>query len=266
VAGVIGHPASRERSKRRSWNSALMLTFRSALYNVAFYLNLLLWIVVAIPTLCLPRRFFMRVARFWGLSSVRLLKLIAGTDVHWSGLEKLPKGGCLIAAKHQSTWETFALFTVLEDPAFVLKRELMFIPFFGWYLIKGAMLPVRRGQTGRDSLTFLSQRAKEAIASGRQLIIFPEGTRRPAGAPPDYKSGVAHLYAATGAVCVPIALNSGVYWSRRALKRRAGTIKVEILDPIAPGMRPKAFLAELRSRIEEASMRLYDEGRREISR
>ena len=96
----------------------------------------------------------MRVARFWGLSSVRLLKLIAGTDVHWSGLEKLPKGGCLIAAKHQSTWETFALFTVLEDPAFVLKKELMFIPFFGWYLIKGAMLPVQRGQTGRDFADF----------------------------------------------------------------------------------------------------------------
>ena len=131
-----------------------MLTFRSALYNVAFYLNLLLWIVVAIPTLFLPRRFFMGVARYWGLSSVRLLKLIAGTDVHWSGLERLPKGGCLIAAKHQSTWETFALFTVLKDPAFVLKRELMFIPFFGWYLIKGAMLPVRRGQTGRDLLDF----------------------------------------------------------------------------------------------------------------
>ena len=243
-----------------------MLTFRSALYNVAFYLNLLFWLVVGIPTLLLPRRFFMRVAQLWGLSSVRLLKQIAGTDVQWSGLEKLPKGGCIIAAKHQSTWETFALFTVLEDPMFVLKRELTFIPLFGWYLVKSAMLPVQRGQTGRDALVLFSERAKEAMAAGRQLIIFPEGTRRPAGAPPDYKSGVAHLYAATGAVCVPLALNSGVYWSRRTLSRRPGTIKVEILDPIAPGMRPKAFLTELRSRIEEASMRLFEEGRREISR
>jgi 1-acyl-sn-glycerol-3-phosphate acyltransferase len=243
-----------------------MLTFRSALYNLAFYLNLLVWLVIAIPTLFLPRRFFMSVARLWGQSCVWLLKLIAGTDVRWSGLEKLPKGGCLIAAKHQSTWETFALFTVLNDPVFVLKRELMLIPLFGWYLIKAAMLPVRRGQTGRDALTFLGRRAREAIAAGRQLVIFPEGTRRPAGAPPDYKSGVAHLYAATGANCVPIALNSGVYWSRRALTRRPGTIKVEILDPIAPGMRPKAFLTELRLRIEEASTRLFEEGRREISR
>ena len=243
-----------------------MLTFRSALYNVAFYLNLFMWLLIAFPTLFLPRRFFVRVARLWGVSCVWLLKLIAGTNVHWSGLDKLPQGGCLVASKHQSTWETFALFTVLKDPAFVLKRELMFIPLFGWYLSKGAMIPVRRGQTGRDALTTLGQSAKEAIAAGRQLIIFPEGTRRAAGAAPDYKSGVAHLYAATGAVCVPIALNSGVYWSRRALTRRPGTIKVEILDPIAPGMRPKAFLAELRSRIEEASMRLFEEGRREIAR
>ena len=243
-----------------------MLTFRSALYNLAFYVNLLVWLIIAIPTFFLPRRFFMRMARRWGHSCVFLLKLIAGTDVHWSGLEKLPKGGCLVAAKHQSTWETFALFTILDDPMFVLKRELMLIPLFGWFLVKGAMLPVRRGQTGRDALVSLGQSAKVAIAAGRQLVIFPEGTRRPAGAPPDYKSGVAHLYAATGAVCVPIALNSGVYWSRRALKRRPGTIKVEILDPIAPGMRPKAFLAELRTRIEEASMRLFDEGRREIAR
>ncbi|MBV9568993.1 MAG: 1-acyl-sn-glycerol-3-phosphate acyltransferase [Hyphomicrobiales bacterium] len=242
-----------------------MLSFRSALYNVAFYLNLFMWLLIAIPTLVLPRRFFMKVARLWGASCVWLLKVIAGTGVHWSGLDKLPQGGCLIASKHQSTWETFALFTVLKDPVFVLKRELMLIPLFGWYLSKGQMIPVRRGQTGRDALVSLAQSAKEAIAAGRQLIIFPEGTRRPAGAAPDYKSGVAHLYAATGAVCVPIALNSGVYWSRRALRRRSGTIKVEILDPIAPGMRPKAFLAELRSRIEEASMRLFEEGRREIA-
>jgi 1-acyl-sn-glycerol-3-phosphate acyltransferase len=95
-------------------------------------------------------------------------------------------------------------------------------------------------------------------------VIFPEGSRRPPGAPPDYKSGVAHLYAATGATCVPIALNSGLYWARRALTRRPGTIRVEVLDTIAPGMRPKAFLAELRARIEEASARLLEEGRKEI--
>jgi 1-acyl-sn-glycerol-3-phosphate acyltransferase len=242
-----------------------MLTIRSALYNVAFYLNLLAWLAIAIPTLVLPRRYFMGVARLWGVSSVWLLKKIVGTDVHWAGLDKLPRAGCIIAAKHQSTWETFALFIILKDPVFILKRELMFIPFFGWYLIKGAMIPVRRGQTGREALAIMSERAREAIAAGRQLIIFPEGTRRPAGAAPDYKSGVAHLYAATGATCVPIALNSGAYWSRRALIRRPGTIKVEILDPIGPGMRPKAFLAELRTRIEAASMRLFDEARRETA-
>ncbi|MFI5013994.1 MAG: lysophospholipid acyltransferase family protein [Hyphomicrobiales bacterium] len=240
-----------------------MLTARSALYNVAFYLNLLIWLLAAFPTLILPRRYFIKIAKLWGVSSLWLLKVISGTRVRWIGLDKLPAGGCIIASKHQSTWETFALFVILEDPAFVYKRELMFIPLFGWYLVKGAMISVRRGQTGREALAQMGAKAREATAAGRQLIIFPEGTRRPAGAPPDYKSGVAHLYAATGAVCVPIALNSGVYWPRRALTRRPGTIKVEILDPIAPGMRPKAFLALLRTRIEEASARLVEEGRRE---
>jgi len=241
-----------------------MLTFRSVLYNVAFYLNLLVWMIIALPTLVMPRRYFVSIARLWGLSSLSLLKLIAGTRVHWSGLDKLPDCGCLIAAKHQSTFDTFALFAVLKDPTFILKRELMLIPVFGWFLKKGDMIPVRRGQTGRDALAGLSQAAKQAIAAGRQLVIFPEGTRRAPGAPPDYKSGAAHIYAATGAACVPIALNSGLYWPRRALTRHPGTIQVEILDPIGPGMRPKAFLAELRTRIEEASTRLYTEGRREI--
>ncbi|SDR60815.1 1-acyl-sn-glycerol-3-phosphate acyltransferase [Rhizobiales bacterium GAS191] len=244
----------------------LTTMLRSALYNVAFYLNLILWCAVAFPTLVLPRRYFMRVARLWGVSSVWLLKVIAGTDVRWSGLENLSDEGCILASKHQSTWETFALFLILKDPAFILKRELMFIPFFGWYLIKGDMIPVRRGQTGREGLAMLGQKAREAVAAGRQLIIFPEGTRRPAGAPADYKSGVAHLYSATGARCVPVALNSGLYWPRRALLKRPGTIEVEVLEPIAPGMRPKAFLALLRERIETASARLLAEGLRETGR
>jgi len=240
-----------------------MLALRSAFYNVAFYFNLLVWLIAAIPTLLMPRRFFMEIARLWGVSSLWLLRVIAGTQVRWTGLDKLPSGGCIVAAKHQSAWETFALFAVLKDPAIILKRELTLIPLFGWCLLKAEMIPVRRGQTGREALTEMSAKARKAIAEGRQLLIFPEGTRRPAGAPPDYKSGVAHLYAATGAICVPIALNSGVYWPRRALIRRPGTVAVEVLDPIAPGMRPKAFLAELRARIEGASARLVEEGRRE---
>jgi 1-acyl-sn-glycerol-3-phosphate acyltransferase len=240
-----------------------MLMLRSALYNVAFYLNMLFWMVIGLPTFLLPRRHFMIVPRLWGLSSIWLLKVIAGTDVRWIGRDKLPAGGCIIACKHQSAWETFALFAIAKDPVFILKRELLFAPGFGWYLLKGAMIAVNRGQTGREALASLGEKARKAIAQGRQLIIFPEGTRRPAGAPPDYKSGVAHLYAATGAICVPVALNSGLYWARRALTRRPGTITVEILDPIGPGMRPKAFLAALRDRTEEASTRLLAEGRRE---
>jgi 1-acyl-sn-glycerol-3-phosphate acyltransferase len=240
-----------------------MLKVRSALYNLAFYVNLVMWCIIALPTFFLPRRYFMTAARLCGVCTLWLLRVIAGTKADWHGLEKMPEGGCLVASKHQSAWETFAFFAMLKDPVFILKRELMLIPVFGWYLVKAAMIPVRRGQTGRQALAEMSAKAKEAIAQGRQLIIFPEGTRRPPGAPPDYKSGAAHLYAATGAVCVPIALNSGLYWARRALTRRPGTITVEILDPIAPGMRPKVFLNELKTRIEAASAKLFEEGRRE---
>ena len=127
-----------------------MLTFRSALCNVAFYLNLLALDRRRDSDACAPASLLHGRGAALGPISVRLLKLIAGTDVHWSGLEKLPRGGCLIAAKHQSTWETFALFIISKDPALRPESELMFIPFFGWYLIKGAMLPVRRGQTGRE--------------------------------------------------------------------------------------------------------------------
>jgi 1-acyl-sn-glycerol-3-phosphate acyltransferase len=240
-----------------------MLTLRSALSNLAFYVNLLVWLIIALPTLALPRRAFMWAIRRWAIASLWLLKLTAGTGVRWVGLDKLPADGCLVAAKHQSAWETVSLFAVLKDPAFILKHELMLIPLLGWYLRKSGMISVKRGQTGREALTALSDKAKAVIAQGRQLIIFPEGTRRPPGAPPDYKSGVAHLYMATGVPCVPMALNSGVYWPRRSLTRRPGTITVEALDPIEPGMRPKAFLALLQERIEAASARLVEEARRE---
>ena len=242
-----------------------MLTFRSALYNVAFYLNLLFWIVVAIPTLFLPRRFFMRVARLWGL-----LRPAAQADRRNGcalvGPREAPERGLPHCRQASIDLGNLRAFHGARGPGFRPEKGVDVHPLLRLVFDQGRDASRAARPNGTRIARVSERRRADAIAAGRQLIIFPEGTRRPAGASPDYKSGVAHLYAATGAICVPIALNSGVYWSRRALTRRPGTIKVEILDPIAPGMRPKAFLAELRSRIEEASMRLYDEGRREIAR
>ena len=149
---------------------------------------------------------------------------------------------------------------LLDNPVFILKRELQWIPVFGWLTIKGRMVPVDRGG-GSQALAAMIERARAELADNRQLIIFPEGTRRPAGAEPRYKIGVAHLYMAEGVPCVPIALNSGLFWPRRSLRRFPGTVVAEILDPIAPGLDKDTFFARLQNDIETATARLIAEGR-----
>jgi 1-acyl-sn-glycerol-3-phosphate acyltransferase len=237
---------------------------RSILYNLAFYLNLGVLLLGALVTIVLPRRAVLQMATLWGRSSVWLLRVICGTRVEYRGLEKLPKGPLIVAAKHQSTWETFALLWLFDDFTFIVKRELMWIPIFGWCMWKGGMVPVDRG-AGSQALAAMTLHARDKVRSGRQLIIFPEGTRRPAGAEPRYKFGVVHLYAELGVPCVPIALNSGLFWPRRKFLRYPGTIVVEILDPIPPGLDKNTFFARLQNDIETATARLVAEGRAELA-
>jgi 1-acyl-sn-glycerol-3-phosphate acyltransferase len=240
-----------------------MLVLRSLLFNVAFYLNLILWMLVMVPSFFGPRKAFIRVAQAWARSSLWLLRVIAGTKVEFRGRERIPPGGLLVAAKHQSLWETFALLTIFDDPAFILKRELMWIPLFGWYAWKAGMVPINR-KAGSTALSEMNARAREEVRHGRQILIFPEGTRRPAGAQPAYKYGVAHLYTSLGVPCLPVALNSGLYWPRRQFIRRPGTIVAEVLDPIEPGMTRDAFFRELQDRVEGTSNRLLEEGQAEL--
>ena len=151
------------------------------------------------------------------------------------GAEKLPQGACLVAAKHQSAWETFALIPLFRDPALLMKRELFWIPFHGWFSHKFEMIPVDRDK-GPTALRRMLREAKKRVAEGREIIIFPEGTRRAPGAPPDYKTGVVLLYEALGIPCVPVALNSGAVLAAPQLHApRPGTVVVEFLDPIPPG-------------------------------
>jgi 1-acyl-sn-glycerol-3-phosphate acyltransferase len=240
-----------------------VITIRSILFNLLFYVNLVILLVAAIPTLVLPRRAILGMAKLWGRTSLWLLRVICGIEVEWRGLEKIPPGGIVVAAKHQSVWETFALITLFPDPTFVIKRELLWIPFFGWYAWHGGMIPVDRG-AGKAALSGMTVHARKALADGRQIIIFPEGTRRPAGADPKYKFGVVHLYAETGVPCVPIALNSGLFWPRRRFLRFPGTVRVEILDPIPPGADRNMVFAKLQDDIETATARLIAEGARDL--
>ena len=235
---------------------------RSLVYNVLFYLLLVFWIVVAMPTYLMPPSAFMGVAKAWARSSIWMMRLICNTKVEYRGLDKIPKGPLIVASKHQSMWETFALLQFFDRPLFIYKRELAWIPFFGWYLVKSRMIGVDRGG-GMRSLMEMARRAPREIRSGRQLIIFPEGTRRPVDAPPVYMTGVGQIYVNSGVACLPVALNSGLFWPRRNFMRYPGTLVVEFLDPLPPGLSRKEFTARISSSIEDATNRLVEAARRE---
>jgi len=239
---------------------------RSVVFNILFYLNTLFWMLVGIPTFVMPYRAIVWVAKTWGRVNLVLLRIVAGMNCEIRGRERIPPGALIVASKHQSAWETFALLPLFDNPTFILKRELQLIPVFGWLTIKGRMVPVDR-KKGSQALAAMTERARVELGDGRQIIIFPEGTRRPAGAEPRYKYGVAHLYAAGGVPCLPVALNSGVFWPRRrSLRLRPGTVVVEILDPIEPGLDKDVFLARLQDTIETATAQLIAEAGPERSR
>ena len=242
--------------------SSFAVIARSLLFNVVFYVNMIVLMIVGLPTIALPYRFFHGILRTYARTSLWLLRVICGLKVEWRGRDKLPAGACIVACKHQSVWETFALFVILDDPTYILKAELMWLPLFGWLARKARMIPIDRNARVA-ALARMTARARIEAARGRQIVIFPEGTRRAPDAAPRYMSGVAYLYSETGLPCVPVALNSGLFWPRRTMLRFPGTVLVEVLDPIAPGLDRAAFTARLKDVLEDATARLVAEGRRQ---
>lgn len=234
------------------------MAVRSILFNIAFYLNIIVWMIGCTPMLLLPRRWAIGCVHGWARCSTWLLRVIGGVRVEVRGGRPRPGAPLLVASKHQSVFETFALLPYFSDPAFILKRELTWIPLFGWWCHKMRMIPVDRGK-GATALKDMARRAHAEAARGRQIVIFPEGTRRPPGAPPQYKQGVSLLYAEMKVACLPVALNSGLYWPRRKWQRYPGTIVVEFLEPIPPGLGREAFRDRLETAIETASDRLLGE-------
>ena len=233
-----------------------MLALRSLAFNLCFYAATTLIAVGGLPTL-VSRRWVLALARTWARLTLWLLRTIAGTAVEFRGLENVPPGPVLVAAKHQSALETLALCTVFPEFAYVLKRELLFIPLVGWYMSRAGMVAIDRAK-GTRAMGLMNAAAAEAIRAGRQLIIFPEGTRRPPGAVPAYKQGLSHLYAALDVPCVPVALNTGLFWRRRSLVRRPGTAVIAFLPPIQPGLPRQEFHALAQERIEAASETLAE--------
>jgi 1-acyl-sn-glycerol-3-phosphate acyltransferase len=234
------------------------IAVRSVLFNILFYLDLVLLMIVGLPMILGGRHGVFALVSAWRTVSIWLLEHVCGLKVEYRGLENIPPGGVLIASKHQSFLETFALLKYAPDFAIILKRQLTYIPLFGLYLIVSKQIAIDRAR-GRQALRQIAAAAKPVIAAGRQIVIYPEGTRRPPGARPNYRDGVFAIYAAAGAPCLPVAVNTGLFWRRRRFIRRPGVAVIEYLPPIPPGLDRKTFAARLQNAIEAACERLNAE-------
>ena len=217
-------------------------------------------VLTALPLLLLPPRVMVAFAQFWERGIQWLLRNLIGLGYERRGWERVPAGPVIFAFKHQSAWETLTCHLLIDDAAVALKQELTQIPLFGWYLIHAGMIRIDRGR-GATALRSLVRGAQAALARGSRVVIFPEGTRVAPGEQKPYQAGVAALYLQLGLPVVPVALNSGLFWRRRGFIKRPGRIVVEFLEPIAPGLERKPFMAELKRRLEGATTRLIEEAR-----
>jgi 1-acyl-sn-glycerol-3-phosphate acyltransferase len=236
-----------------------MIVLRSLIFNIAFVINNILWFVLALPLLVLPRKtFFLKVLHPWSWSNLKLHSWICNVRMEFRGRENIPTGGFMVASKHQSAWETMALAMSFPEPRYILKQELMWVPLFGFYLMKAGQVPINRGSR-TEAIAAMNKASELALKEGGQLLIFPEGTRRPVGAAPAYKQGVAHMYETLNATVLPVAINAGVFWPRRTFLKYPGTIVMEFLPPIPPGLPRDVFFEQLRDMIETATNRLVAE-------
>lgn len=232
-----------------------MTALRALLFNILYLLWTAAMHIICLPLLLAPARAIHAAGTFWIAGSLWLLKICVGLGVREVGTENLPAGPALFAAKHQSAWETLYLSWRLNHPAFVLKKELLMIPLFGWFLKRVGMVAIDRSGKAA-ALKKMVADAKAIFAQGRPVIIFPEGTRVAPGASKPYQPGIAALYAQLDVPVVPVALNSGLFWGRKAILKKPGTITIEYLPAIPPGLDRKTFMRELEARIEGAAARL----------
>jgi 1-acyl-sn-glycerol-3-phosphate acyltransferase len=236
-----------------------MTLIRSLVYQLFLYIAMALVGILFLPVFIFGARAQAAGApRLWAFIALWGLRAICGIRHEVRGLEHVLGRPLLVACKHQSMWETLYLLTLFKTPAIVLKKELLATPIFGAYAKKVQMISVDRDD-GAAAIKDLARQAQKALADGREIVIFPEGTRMPPGAAPDYKPGVALLYRQLGIACVPAALNSGLCWQGNGILKRPGTITIEFLPAIAPGLDRRSFMAELEQRIETASERLRRE-------
>jgi 1-acyl-sn-glycerol-3-phosphate acyltransferase len=235
-----------------------MIIVRSLFFDVMFYLWTMFISVMSLPALVASQRATIWISHLWAVVSLLLLRTLVGLSHEVRGQDNLPKGAAIVAIKHQSAWDTIMLWCLLENPAIVLKRSLTMIPVFGWYMRRGGAIVIDRA-AGAKALRPMIAAARSAAAERRPIAIFPEGTRAPVDARQPYHPGVAALYMQLGLPIVPVALNSGLFWGRRAFLKRPGRILVKVLPPIEPGLSRRLVISELECRIEQATAALVAE-------
>lgn len=229
----------------------LILLLRSLAFNVAFFGWTILCAFLLLPLFLCPHAHAVKGGKLWIRGIFWICRYVLGLHVRVVGYENLPKGPVILAAKHQSAWETFVFHYLFSDPAIALKQELLWIPFFGWYLKKTGMIPLSRSKgKGVQDLKNLLGRARDAAEKGRQIVIFPEGTRSKPGHKGTYQSGVASLYSHLKLPIIPVAHNAGLYWPRRGFIKYPGTVTIEFLAPIHPGLSRQDFMCRLEDVIE----------------
>jgi 1-acyl-sn-glycerol-3-phosphate acyltransferase len=238
-----------------------MMFIRSLVFVVWLYGMMALFGTGMLLLLPLPRRLTMRAIALYAQTVRFGLKHICGTEIEIRGRENLPAGPVIYAGKHHCMYDVFVPFLVTSDPAIVLKRELVFYPFLGWYALKANMIPIDRDGTTK-TLKKMIAAAQQRVAQGRQIVIFPEGTRMPVGAPPDYKAaGVSAFNKALGLPIVPVATNAGLCWPSRGVLRTPGRIVYAILPPIPAGLDRRTLMSRLENTLETATNDLIAEGR-----
>ena len=230
---------------------------RAVAFQVAFWIWSAVINLAWLPSLLMSPLATVRGQTVWAKGVMVLLRMLVGIRYELRGRDNIPAGPVLIAAKHQSAWDTMIFHIIAHDPAIVMKAELLKIPVYGWYCRHSRMIPIDR-DTGSKAIRAMVDAAKAAAAETRPIIIFPQGTRVAPGTEAPYLPGIAALYRQLGIPVVPVALNSGVFWPRHSIRRKPGTIVLEYLPPIEPGLNRRDFMARLEAAIEPASARLAE--------
>ena len=235
-----------------------MQFIKSLIFNIFLYCGLILIFILAIPTLILPDKFTIFFGRMSAKYIVFILKLVLNTKVIFHGEENLKKvDRFFVASAHQSMFETFALQIPLDGPIFILKKELMNIPLFGWYLRKIGAIAIIRETTTKENLSFFDKVKNKLEENKRPLLIFPQGTRVKLDECPPFKKGVGRIYNALNLPCIPVAVNTGKVWPKNSFMKHSGDIHISFLEPIMPGKKKDEFIKEIENKIYSEIKKYY---------